>query len=199
MINKQKFLGKRPLEAGQKDAVHVAIVSVRADGPVDAGSRVKINEHGEGKSVGYHNKDFDGIADPFMKDSVVAGQFFWMLIDPKEIGEVAHVWEHPKHQFTAPTREVRRNTYLEGYAKDLGLTYEQLFEALNTAIYKDGTTDYAGTIRNEEDFKEVLDSIESYDLWYEWGNETGYEFDNLGTDCCPEYDYPSMRGVFRYI
>ena len=27
-------------------------------------------------------------------------------------------------------------------------------------------------------------------MWYEWANESGYEFDNHGSECCPEYAYP---------
>ena len=36
------------------------------------------------------------------------------------------------------------------------------------------------------------------DIWYEWTNETGNEFENVGSECCPEYNYPSLLDLWSY-
>jgi hypothetical protein len=29
-----------------------------------------------------------------------------------------------------------------------------------------------------------------YEFWSEWASETLHEFENYGSECCPEYQYP---------
>ncbi len=48
MINKKNLLGRPPDELGLKDAVHVAIASVRAACAINPGQRCKINDYGGG-------------------------------------------------------------------------------------------------------------------------------------------------------
>ncbi len=188
MINKKQFLGHKPVELGQKDAVHVAIVSVRAAQYIQPGQRCKLNEFGEAIPG-----NGPGIADPFVKE-INRGEYFWLILNSTEVENVSHTWEHPSITFEKPKREAQYNKYLEGYAEDLGVTYKELMSACNNMVYNDKRTAYPGSL-NEEELESIQDDI--YDIWCEWAEETGHEFENYGTACCPEHEYP--EGEIFYI
>lgn len=185
MINKKNLLGKTPDVAGIKDAVHTAIVSVRAGCPIAPGQRCGLNEFNEAVP----NPKGPGVADPFLKNNILTGQMFWLLLCQTEVPNVTHVWEHPNVNFDPPTREVKKNSIIEQYAKDFGVTYEQLIQDIATVVKSNNPVKYSGN-KVEEELEELLDEIDLYDLWSEWADETMYKFANDGTDCCPVYDFP---------
>ena len=185
MINKKNVLGKAPEAVGDKDAIHVAIVSVRAAGFIEPGKQVKLNEFNEAEQC----QKGVGAADPFRK-SITTGDIFWLLLNQDQVPNVQHVWEHPKVKDWIPTRHVKLNHCLSETAKDLGVTYEQLMAACAHIVEHDTPLPYPKPI-NSEDLDTLMDEkFERYDVWSEWASETGYEFDNNGSECCPEYDYP---------
>jgi len=195
MINKKKLLGKQPLpeQLGEKDAVHQAIVAVRAYGPIEPGGQCDINEFNEAIST---NGKGVGIADPFLKATLVSGDVFWLLIPSEKVDDVSHVWNHKKESFDPPTRDVEVNTYINDYATEWGLTYTQLMDALKARVTDErASVPYEGTL-NAEELEQKIDECDSYDLWYEWCGETGYEFENIGSMCCPEYEFPALYGMF---
>jgi hypothetical protein len=183
VINKKNLLGKEPAELGAKDAIHTAIVAVRAGSPIQPGQRCKLNEHREAvpdaKGV--------GVADPFRYDVIARGKPFWLLLCQDEIPNVQHVWEHPKVDFSPPTRTPVMNLTLAETAKQYGVTYEQVMDAAKHVLENDSPATYPGTLTLDE-----LDAIEldRYDFWPEWAGEVFHEFENQGSECCPEYDYP---------
>ena len=189
MINKKNVLGKKPSELGLKDAIHTAIVSVRAASVIAPGQRCGLNEHREAKP----DVKGPGVADPFRKSNITRGQSFWLLLDQDSVPNVQHVWEHPKVDFTPPEREVELNCTIEELAKELGVTYQQLMDAVEHVVEHESPAEYKGTLTADE-----LDAAQEdiYDLWSEWGSEVGHEFYNAGTECCPEYDYPDC-GLFE--
>jgi hypothetical protein len=185
MINKKDFLSQPPIELGIKDAVHVAIVSVRAGQHLSPGDECTMNEHGEaikGKGL--------GVVSPFVRGDVLCGQSFWLMLFSSEVTTVKHEWVHPKFDFKPPTKDIEKNKYLERYAKDLEITYEQLMDACGNAVHNETTTEYSGTLS----FEVVEDKwgYIKYDIWYEWADEANYEFANYGTECCPEYETPDF-------
>jgi hypothetical protein len=199
MINKKKTLGKYPNILGERDAIHVPIVSVRAGSPLTPGQKCCINEYGEAVKQDLHNRlKTVGIVDPFLKFDVITGENFWLLVDSKAIPSVVHYWEHPDINFSVPTRDVEENKYLAGYAKDLGVTYHFLFSAMNTFINEnEKSTVYEGKL-TEEELEEIVEDFENSDVWYEWAEETGHEFENYGSECCPEHDYPYINSIFTF-
>ena len=56
---------------------------------------------------------------------------------------------------------------------------------------------YAGSLSKEEVKILISDELESYEMFSEWADESGHEFENDGTSCCPEYDYPDLEFVFK--
>ena len=186
MINKKNVLGKTPEELGTKDAIHVAIVSVRAARPISPGERVGLNKLREAEP----QVKGCGVADPFLKKNIQSGDTFWLLLCQDEVPNVQHVWEHPSVDFTPPSEPMKRNKLLEKHAVEMGVTYEQLMAAIATVVATNEPAGYLGT-KTAEELEDA--QIDLYDMWSEWGSETGYEFENQGTECCPEYDYPECR------
>jgi hypothetical protein len=184
VINKKNVLGKSPSDLCLKDAIHVAIVSVRAAVLIKPGDRCGLNSFNEAVP----DPKGPGVADPFLKQSITTGQSFWMLLDQDSVPNVTHVWEHPTVTFAPPTREVKLNQTLVECAEILCVTYEQLMAACAIAA-NDGEAPYPGTL-TKGNLMVAWEKIDRYDLWSEWAAESGFEFENTGSACCPEYDYP---------
>ena len=189
MINKKNELGKHPHELGKKDAIHVAIVSVRAARPIEPGERCGLNERQEAVP----DRKGPGVADPFLKSRIMVGENFWLVLAQDQVPNVQHVWEHPDVDFSPPTEGVKKNPHLEEHAEALGITYEQLMEACSEAVNTYQRVPYPGNKTEEE----IEENYDKYDIFCEWADEVGYEFENMGTSCCPEYDYPDTLFVFE--
>lgn len=192
MINKKNLLGKTPEALGIKDAIHTAIVSVRAASPIKPGEKCGLND----KREAIPQVKGPGVADPFRKKIIVTGEAFWMILAQDEIPNVQHVWEHPDIDFSPPSNEVELNESLKSIADTLGVTYSQLMHACANMLENGEPIQYPGSLE-EEDLDCAMDEISDYDLWYEYGNEVGYEFENVGSMCCPEYEYPTCN-IFKY-
>lgn len=183
MINKKNVLGKTPDELGIKDAIHTAIVSVRAGSPIKPGQRCGPNKDREFVP----NGKGPGVADPFRKAPIGTGDAFWLILDQDAVPNVQHVWEHPTVDFAPPTKPVKRNAAIEDVAKLYGVTYEQAMAAVDYVLEHGESAPHPGGMTQEQ--IEELD-FESYDFWSEWSDEVGHEFENQGSACCPEYEYP---------
>jgi hypothetical protein len=183
MINKKNLLGKTPHDLNEKDAIHVAIVSVRAACAIEPGTKCGLNQFKEAipDSKGV------GIADPWRRHTITRGETFWLLLNQDEVPNVKHVWEHPTAEFGVPTRDVLLNAILLDYANYLGITYKQLMDACEKVVESGRAVKYPGNKTAEEREEAYIDK---WQLWAEWAGETNYEFPNMGTECCPEYEYP---------
>lgn len=194
MINKKNHLGYKPELLGIKDAVHIAIVSLRAGKPLKRAGYFKMNENGE--AIPSSKKESIGVVDPFLEDNICTGDNFWGVINMYDIPNVRHDWTHPTQSFEAPTIPVRHNQRLENIAKSLGVTYESLMKACKQMAFEREPVVYNGTLSKEE-LDDKMNEIYKWDLFSEWSEETGYEFENIGTDCCPEYHYPEGH-IYRF-
>jgi hypothetical protein len=183
VINKKNLLGKQPAELGLKDAIHTAIVSVRAGGPIKPGQRCGMNKDREAVA----NSKGPGVADPFLKETITRGQAFWLLLNQDEIPNVQHVWEHPSVDFTPPTKECEGNRAIAQCAKYYGVTYAQIMAAAEYVVENEEPAKYPGTL-TETELADV--EFDQYEFWSEWAEETCHEFPNEGSACCPEYCYP---------
>jgi hypothetical protein len=96
-------LGMIHFKPEARDAIHLAVE------PIEAGERLRPND-----DVGIYNgkayqaaiRDIDGQmvevkalgkVDPFLPNNkfVQAGQSFWLVVYPRMITSLRHVWEHP--------------------------------------------------------------------------------------------------------
>lgn len=74
-----------------RDAIHLAVE------PVIAGETLRPGDH-VGLKDGYAQKNARpllGIVDPFLDNPVIIGDRFWLIIYPRRITSLRHVWEHP--------------------------------------------------------------------------------------------------------
>jgi hypothetical protein len=188
VINVKNVLGKLQDKAGVKDAVHVAIVSVRAGQLIKPGSRCSLNEFNEAV---VNNKGY-GIADPWLNSNIKTGDIFLLILGQNEIPNVRHVWEHPTVKFDPPTRETKLNGYMVNMANELGVSYKELMDAAELLVEKGRETKYSGSKTKED-----IEGFEWYEFWSEWSSETGHKFENYGSNCCPEYEYPGIPFYFK--
>jgi hypothetical protein len=183
MINKKNLLGKTPDVLGDKDAIHVAIVSVRAGRAIEPGQRCGLNADREAvpdrKGCGY--------ADPWRRKTIMRGEAFWMLLNQDEVPNVQHHWEHPTLDFSPPTTAAKRNKWIQQTADEFGVTYEQIMAAAEYVVEHDKPAPYPG----EKDLSEIY--FDRWEFWSEWAGETLTEFPNYGSECCPEYAYPKCH------
>ena len=75
----------------KRDAIHLAVL------PMVAGQRLHA-----GQDIGIKNdvamttaKEKLGIVDPFLKEPVQKGERFWMVLYPRMVTSLRHVWSHP--------------------------------------------------------------------------------------------------------
>jgi hypothetical protein len=75
----------------KRDAIHLAVEPVVAKETVWPGQHVTV------EGIGSHNgkKGTIGIVDPFLTEMVRPGQRFWLILYPRTIKSLRHVWEHP--------------------------------------------------------------------------------------------------------
>ncbi len=84
-------LGKIHFRDEKRDAIHLAVM------PVEAGERLSAGEHigvVNGRAFVGHPTVL-GIVDPFLTATVEPGERFWLVIYPRKIQSLRHVWSHP--------------------------------------------------------------------------------------------------------
>ncbi len=131
-------LGKLIDEGQGRDAVHVAIAPVVANEKLYPGQDVGFVTSSQ-EVVG-KNGTHIGIIDPFLKLPVQPGQRCWLWLYPNTITSLRHEWTHPAFEAvsvpdTSKTNE-RSKKWLEDFAADVGLSYEQLLQAGKDYIEK---------------------------------------------------------------
>lgn len=78
----------------KRDAIHLAVEPVVAGETLSAGQDVGRKADGTFGSTGIKGK-FLGIVDPFLRGRVHIGDRFWLIMYPRQISSLRHVWAHP--------------------------------------------------------------------------------------------------------
>jgi len=165
-------------EGAGRDAIHVAVEPVQAGQLLGAGDHVRIVD---GRAQLVNVGEGIGIVDPFLDVSVWPGERFWMLLYPRTITSLRHVWSHPAFddapepvapEPVAPDKAASE-AWLEDFCSNYGLSYEHLLEAAYN--YDDGD-DYL-TIIGEDASGEIPNGV-----WHHLGIVTGKKFKT-----CPTY------------
>ena len=86
-------LGSIISEAEGRDAIHIAVYPVQAAERLACGEHVKLDDDGKASWVPV-GKGL-GIVDPFLTVAVAEGEWFWLLVYPRQITSLRHVWQHP--------------------------------------------------------------------------------------------------------
>lgn len=79
----------------KRDAIHLTVEPIEAGEPLDPAQHIGIAE--DGKAYGSDNTTIKniGIVDPFLNRPVKAGERFWLVVLPRRITSLRHVWSHP--------------------------------------------------------------------------------------------------------
>lgn len=131
----------------KRDAIHLATEPVIADQKLYPGQDVGIDSQGRGSTM---NVKLVGIVDPFLKAPVMPGERFWLIVYPRQISTLRHIWSHPDFPeptsapVTAPviTQEPVASAvlatairYITGIAEDVDDTYSSV---MRTASENEG-------------------------------------------------------------
>jgi hypothetical protein len=104
-------------ERAGRDAIHLAVEPAVAAHGLGPGDDVGFVDGG----VGYCPKPV-GIVDPFLKTPVKKGERFWLVVYPRQITSLRHVWTHPAFPETPnviPPDKAISEEYLRRFAKRL--------------------------------------------------------------------------------
>jgi hypothetical protein len=118
----------------KRDAIHLAVEPVIAAHVLRPGEDVGFIP---GEGVGVCENPV-GIVDPFLKAAVQKGQRFWLVVYPRKITSLRHVWEHPEFPLSegSPVAEKRiskSESWLRSYADQISVDYQELI--VRTKIY----------------------------------------------------------------
>lgn len=111
-----------------RDAIHLAVEPVTAGERLYPGQDIGIHE---GKAFASLNIKKLGIVDPFLVGGVNAGQKFWLVVYPRQITSLRHVWSHPDFPEN-PDLTVEKEKSLEwmrNFSEEFGYTAKRMIEA----------------------------------------------------------------------
>ncbi|OJW21219.1 MAG: hypothetical protein BGO49_24715 [Planctomycetales bacterium 71-10] len=128
-------LGSIITESEKRDAIHLAVDNVVAAHTLRPGEDVGFLSDG---TVGTCDTPV-GIVDPFLKTTVKKGERFWIVVYPRQITSLRHVWTHPAFPEVPEvaglsaveakaTPRSQSEQWLRDYAEGIPVDYDELME-----------------------------------------------------------------------
>lgn len=112
-----------------RDAIHLAVEPVVAAHMMEPGAHVGLMPDGRASELVTKKV---GIVDPFLNRDVVAGDRFWLVVYPRQITSLRHVWEHPDFpaspDVTLAPRYSASEQWIRNFADGVSLHYDVLME-----------------------------------------------------------------------
>lgn len=124
-------LGNLIDDSAARDAIHLAVEPVVAGETLYPGQHIGIQD---GVAISRAEKKL-GIVDPFITGVIPKGHRFWLIVYPRQITSLRHVWEHP--DFNQPAKRVEERfdesqKWIMDFAERVGLEYGVLIEGADT-------------------------------------------------------------------
>lgn len=126
----------------KRDAIHLAVEPVIAGARLYPGQDIGLQDGkampaAVGKAIA--GVDALGIVDPFLKEPVNAGERFWLVVYPRQIQSLRHVWSHPAFAdevgTPAPMTKESSEKWLREWVRDADCPkYETVMDALKTVL-----------------------------------------------------------------
>lgn len=174
---KEVKLGHRPEPGAGRDAVHVAVVAMRAPCLLIRGQRVDK----DGWPTTDPSRTPIGIVDPFAEDPdrgagiVKVGEWFWLCLFPGTTTSLRHVWTHPSFAEEGATRTPgypgESMAWMQELADRVGMDVEEMLMAGHR--YQD-TGDWTLV---SEFIRDALVAVRK-DFWRHFENATGRKIDD---------------------
>lgn len=115
-------------ETQKRDAIHLAVDPAIAAHTLRPGEDVGFVEGG----VGICDKPV-GIVDPFLKANVKKGERFWLVVYPRKITSLRHVWSHPEfsdliHEARDKDTKAESERWLRQFSEQTELSFSRVME-----------------------------------------------------------------------
>lgn len=110
-----------------RDAIHLATYAVVSDERLFPGQHIGIKD---GKASASAEK-LIGIVDPFLMGQIFPGQMFWLVLYPRTITSLRHVWTHPEFTPEGPiavSEKQASEQWIKNYCAQIGCTVTELME-----------------------------------------------------------------------
>lgn len=91
-----------------RDAIHLAVEPATAGAALRPGEHVGLDTNGlayRARGGNYPIKAL-GIVDPFITVMLETGDKFWLVVYPRQIKSLRHVWEHPDFPASVPATDL---------------------------------------------------------------------------------------------
>jgi hypothetical protein len=140
-------------ETAGRDAIHLAVEPVVAAHKLIPGQDVGLDEHGEASVLAEKTL---GIVDPFLTTNVEKGQMFWLIVYPRQITSLRHVWSHP--DFSDNPKTIGEKVTSEKWVRDWiertddAPTYEDLISLAKTGCGIEQDEDYGNRWQMDSDY-----------------------------------------------
>lgn len=172
-----------------RDAIHIAVepciaaeLLVAADHVyLDGGKAWLVDDSCPGRGI--------GIVDPFLAVRCQPGERFWLLVYPRTITSLRHVWAHPAFADAEPAKsDCPDKAVSEKWLREVceRVADEELYDQIVKAVANKGTyleDGYFGasvdhgtiTVRGRDAYGEIPQGF-----WYHLGVVTGKDFSEVG-------------------
>lgn len=147
------------IEAGARDAIHLAVEPAIAAEDLYPGQHVGLGV--DGATTNGVKKL--GIVDPFIIGMIPKGKMFWLIIYPRTITSLRHVWEHP--DFTGMkvmSEEEKSQAWVNDFADRIHQHPASLMSAADHWVY-----DEEYTYDNSETYKDHWEEFPEFWKHYE--------------------------------
>lgn len=150
-------LGTIITENEKRDAIHLAVENVIAGDYLKPGQHVTLRG-GVALLAGEENGKAVGIVDPFLAKDVARRERFWLVVYPRQISSLRHVWEHPDFppselgMASAPTPGTVEHSkkWIADFAANVGLRVDILMQgAADHAVDDDEYLCFGGLLEGE--------------------------------------------------
>lgn len=133
-----------------RDAIHLATYAVIAGERLFPGQHVGIIDGDQMQAFSTAEK-LIGIVDPFLAAGVHPGQMFWLVLYPRTITSLRHVWTHPDFDNATVVpldadKELSRQ-YLEDFAERLFSYYGKKSDDPDAEEYAEGEGEYGSRLK----------------------------------------------------
>lgn len=78
-----------------RDAIHLAVEQVEAGENLKPGDHIGFGDDGKVYKNRRKTAKTLGIVDPFLTETVISGEKFWLVVYPRQVTSLRHVWAHP--------------------------------------------------------------------------------------------------------
>lgn len=178
-------LGKLIDGPAGRDAIHMACAPMIADCNLAPGEHVGIVSNGVAGKIRPPVGPPVGIVDPFLKEPVIKGQKFWLVLYPKTVTGIRHHWTHPSFQdeLVQPEDPPEAREWIMAFAARWKYSFDDFMAGAREYVRKDYQLDSNWQNQDREETEEDWNTF-----WNHFHTLTGLSIkdkDKAFVRCCP--------------